>query len=160
AAGVEILTEAEVGKIQVSAGVVSGVNLSDGRAVRATKVAAACDPKQLFLELVPREDLGMHRLEKAHQIRARGAAAKLHFALKGQPKWQCRPEKSVTYLRTGASLDGLERAFDPIKYREFGDDLALDIYVPTLEDPSLAPPGHHVVSIFASFVPQELAGGW
>ena len=60
----------------------------------------------------------------------------------------------------GGDLDALERAFDAVKYGRLSEPPHLDLRIPTVSSPELAPPGHHVVSILVSFAPYELAGGW
>ena len=90
----------------------------------------------------------------------RGTTAKVHLALDGPLEFACRPAERIAYARTAEDLDVLERAFDAVKYRAFSEVPVLDIYVPTVSQPSLAPEGHSVVSIIVSFAPIELAGGW
>src|SRR5690606_24863716 len=92
--------------------------------------------------------------------RMRGTAAKIHLAVKDYPHWKCRPGLKPEYVRIGTSMDGLEQAFDAVKYREISQRPALEIYVPSLEDPSVAPSGSHVLSSLVSYAPIKLEGGW
>ena len=159
-AGVTMRTGAEVTQLAFSGDKVTGVKLADGSEISADRVAASCDPKSLFLKLVPAELLSHGFEHNIANVRSRGTAAKINLALSDYPEWKCRPGLKPDYIRLGTSLDGLERAFDAVKYRQMSERPALDIYVPTIDDPSLAPNGGHVFSILTSFVPEPLEGGW
>lgn len=158
--GVEISTGSRVAKINLQDGAVTGVTLANGEVLDSTQVAASCDPKQLFLKLIPSNLLTMEFERNVQHYRARGMTAKVNLALDGYPELPSRPDLQPVFIRTGTSIDDLERTFDPVKYREFALEPMLDVYVPTLEDPDLAPSGHHVFSIQAHWVPYELEGGW
>ena len=94
-------------------------------------------------------------------MRSRGTAAKVHLALSGPLQLAGSDGRLDEAIRIGGGhVDDLERAFDAIKYRRFSERPHLEIRVPTVADPSLAPPGHHVVSILASYAPYDLEGGW
>lgn len=158
--GVEIRTGAAVARLEGDTQRITGVTLDDGEAMEADVVAAAVDPKTLFLRLLPRE-LRSRRLEHEASIyRARGAAAKVHLALSGYPEFPSRPGELAPTIRIGETLDDLERASDAVKYREMSERPILDIRVPTLETPGLAPDGHHVFSILVHFAAFDLDGGW
>lgn len=139
---------------------VDGVVLESGELVKATHVAAAIDPKQLFLKLVPPAYLTHNFEHNVVNIRARGTTAKVHLAMNGLPQWRERPNLKAEYIRTGEYFDQMERAFDAVKYRKMSDEPLLDIYVPTLEVPEMAPPGKHVLSILVHFAPHKLDAGW
>jgi phytoene dehydrogenase-like protein len=160
AAGVEIRTNAAVTRVDVVDGKVRGVTLEGGTQLAAAKVGAAVDPKTLFLELVEPGSTTMQFQSNVQNIRARGTAAKVHLAVRSYPEWRERPSLQAEYVRTGEVFDQMERAFDAVKYRKISDEPILDIYVPTLEAPELAPPGQHVLSILVSFAPYQLDGGW
>ncbi|MDH4066161.1 MAG: NAD(P)/FAD-dependent oxidoreductase, partial [Acidobacteriota bacterium] len=158
--GVEIRTGTAVEKILLEGGRVCGVEIAGGERIEAATLAASCDPKQVFLDLLPPAVLG-HGLETdVIHFRARGTAAKMHLALSAYPEFSSRPGRRFGHVRTGASLDELERAFDAVKYRRFSARPVLDIRFPTVETPELAPAGHHVASILVSFAPFALDGGW
>lgn len=160
AAGVEIRTDARVVRLSLEEGAVSGVALANGEVLESRQVAAACDPKQLFLKLIPAPQLTMEFERNIKLLRTRGTTAKIDLALSDYPEYPGRPELQPVVLRTGTTIDDLERAFDPVKYREFALQPMVDVYVPTLEDPQLAPTGHHVFSVQAHWVPYDLEGGW
>jgi phytoene dehydrogenase-like protein len=84
----------------------------------------------------------------------------MRLALDGPLEFRGREKDPIVRARIGADLDELERAFDPAKYDEFPETPSLDVYVPSLEDASLAPPGHHVVTIHSRCVPYRHAAGW
>lgn len=160
AQGVEIRTGSPVGHLKLAEGKIEGVTLANGEALEAGLVAASCHPKHLFLDLLPSRALPMQFEQNLLGYRSRGVVAKINLALNGYPQIRCRPDLQPEILRTGELIDDLERAFDPAKYRMFSVEPVLDIWVPTVENPALAPAGHHVFSIQAHFAPYELEGGW
>jgi phytoene dehydrogenase-like protein len=160
AAGVEIQLNAEVRRVDIKDGKVRGVTLANGTVTLAEKVAAGCDPKQLFLNLVDPTLLTMAFEANIRNIRARGTTAKVNLALTGYPELVGRPSLKAELIRTGEFFDYQERAFDAVKYRRMSDAPILDIYVPTVETPALAPAGGHVMQILVHFVPHALEGGW
>ena len=91
-------------------------------------------------------------------IFGRGVTAKMHLGIRGH--LEDRTGESVEVMRTGESLDDLERAFDALKYGEFSEQPILDVVVPSMEDPKLAPADHHVVSVMVHFAPYDLRAGW
>lgn len=160
AAGVEIRTGARVARLNLQDGAVAGVTLAGGEVLEAPQIAASCDPKHLFLDLVPPQMLELEFERNVTLFRARGTTAKVNLALSGYPEIAGRPGLQPALLRTGATLDELERAFDPVKYRDFALEPMLEVYVPSIEQPDLAPSGHQVFSILAHWVPYDLDGGW
>lgn len=160
-AGAEIRTTARVKGIRLKNGVAVGVELADGEFLEAPVVAASCDPRLTLLELLPPASLSMTLTGKIRVWRTRGTTAKIRFAVSGPLEIAGREGERYEALRVGTgTIDGLERAFDAVKYRRWSAPLHLDVRVPTAGDPSLAPEGHQVVSILASFVPHDLEGGW
>jgi phytoene dehydrogenase-like protein len=161
AAGAEIRTGAEVLRLRVENGSAAGVTLASGERLDAATVVATCDPKRVFLELIAPGTLPIRIEEEYRRIRARGTAAKVHLALSGPLELAARPGQTFEHIRIGGGhVDDLERAFDAVKYREVSPSPHLEIRVPTVADPGLAPAGHHVASILASYAPHDVAGGW
>lgn len=159
--GVEVRTGARVRRIRVAQGRTAGVTLDSGEEIEAPLVAAACDPKQALLSLLHPADLPLRATEELRAVRARGTAAKVHLALAGPLELAGRPGETPEAIRIGGGHpDRLERAFDAVKYRRFSDEPHLEVRVPSVTAPGLAPEGHHVASILVSFAPYELAGGW
>ncbi len=159
-AGVEIRTGAEVRAIQVQDGAASGVVLSDGEKIAARRIAASCDPRVVFLDMLPPGTLALAFEHRVEVIRGRGTTAKVHLALSRRLEFASRPGERIERARTSGSLDDLERAFDPVKYRRASERPLLDIYVPTVSRPDLATAEGDVVSILVNFAPYDLEGGW
>jgi phytoene dehydrogenase-like protein len=161
AAGAELRTGSEVARIRVDRGRIAGVTLASGETIDAPVVLSSADPKRTMLKLLAPGTLPIRIEEEFHRLRSRGSAAKVHLALSGPLELAESDSRLDEAIRIGGGhVDDLERAFDAIKYRHFSEKPHLEIRVPTVTDPSLAPPGHHVVSILASFAPYDLEGGW
>ena len=158
AAGAELRTGAEVQRIRLDRGKVAGVTLSSGETIDAPLVLSSADPKRTMLKLLAPGTLPLKIEEEFLRLRSRGSAAKVHLALSGPLEVAGGVHEAIRI--GGGHVDDLERAYDAIKYRRFSDRPHLEIRVPTVSDPSLAPTGHHVVSILASFAPYGLEGGW
>jgi phytoene dehydrogenase-like protein len=164
AAGAEVRTGAEVARIRLAgrgSGKVAGVTLASGETIDAPVVLSSADPKRTMLALLAPGTLPLRIEDELRRLRSRGTAAKVHLALSGPLELAGSDGRLDEAIRIGGGhVDDLERAFDAIKYRRFSERPHLEIRVPTVADPSLAPAGHHVVSILASFAPYDLEGGW
>lgn len=161
AAGAELRTGAEVSRIRLDRGRVAGVTLASGETIDAPVVLSSADPKRTMLGLLAPGTLPLKIEEELRRVRSRGTAAKVHLALSGPLELTGSDGRLDEAVRIGGGhVDDLERAFDAVKYRRFSERPHLEIRVPTVADPSLAPSGHHVVSILASFAPYDLQGGW
>lgn len=161
AAGAEVRTGAEVARIRLDRGRVAGVTLASGETIDAPLVLSSADPKRTMLGLLAPGTLPLRIEEEFERLRSRGSAAKVHLALSGPLNLAGSDGRLDEAIRIGGGhVDDLERAFDAIKYRRFSERPHLEIRVPTVADPSLAPSGHHVVSILASYAPYGLDGGW
>ncbi|MBI4205973.1 MAG: NAD(P)/FAD-dependent oxidoreductase [Betaproteobacteria bacterium] len=169
--GVDIRTGAPVARVLVTNGRTTGVALESGEEVRAKLVVSGADPRRTFLGLVGAEHLPADFLEGIHRFRFRGASGKVNLALGELPNFICLPgagPHSSTTLRAclrGAisispSIDYLERAYDDAKYGEVSRRPYLDIIIPSMIDPGMAPPGKHVMSIFVQYAPYHVNGGW
>lgn len=159
-AGVEFMTGAEVKGIVLVNKRATGVKMADGSEISANHVASAINPKTLFTKLLDPAELSISFSDSVRGIRTRGTTGKIHLALAGYPEFTGRPNLKAEYIRTGEYFDEIEQAFDAVKYREVSKRPVLDIYVPTLEAPELAPAGKHVMSIMTHFAPRYLEGGW
>lgn len=153
-AGVEIATGVSVEEIVVGATGVEALRV-DGNAIACAQIASASDPRATFFDLLDPMHLGARLEEHLRNWRARATTAHLSIALDRQPSWE-----ATDYLRIAGELDEIEKAFDPIKYRELPERPVLDIAVPTVGDPSSAPEGHSVLGVQVSFVPESPDGGW
>jgi phytoene dehydrogenase-like protein len=159
AAGAEIRTGARVERILVRDDRVEGVVVG-GQEIRAATVLSCADPKTTFLELLDPVDLAPDFLAKMRNYRARGTVAKVNLALSALPAFTGVTDASMLTGRVhvGPDLDYLERAFDHAKYGETSSAPWLDISVPSILDPELAPAGAHVMSVYAHYAPYSLRG--
>ena len=158
--GVDVRTSCEVDRIRVKKTRVMGVRLSGGEEIDAPVVLSSADPKTTFLRLLEPGAIPPRFEARLHSWRSRGTTAKVHLALDKPLEFACRPGEVFEYARTGEELDQLERAFDPVKYRSTPDSPVLDVFVPSVSRPELAPDGHAVVSVLAHFVPYQYDAGW
>lgn len=161
AAGAEVRTGAEVRRIRLDRSKVAGITLASGETVDAPVVLSSADPKRTMLDLLAPGSLPLKIEEELQRVRTRGSAAKVHLALSGPLELTGSDGRLDEAIRIGGGhVDELERAYDAIKYRRFSARPHLEVRVPSVADPGLAPAGHHVVSILASFAPSNLEGGW
>lgn len=160
AAGGEIRLEAEVAAIPVEGGRVRGVTLEDGVTLEAPVVVACCDPKRALLDLVEPGLLPLRVEEQLRAVRGRGTTALVNLALDGLLVFRDRAGERHGRAVVSDGLDAVERAFDAAKYRRCSERPLLDVSVPSVGDPSLAPEGRDVVSILAHSAPYDLEGGW
>ncbi len=157
AAGVQIRTGARVQRVLVEADRASGVRLDSGESIAAGSVISNADPRTTFLRLVGAEHLDTDFVRRVDHHRARGLVAKLHLALEGAPAVPgLAPAQLGGRLLISPTMDYLERAFNPSKYRQVPQEPALEIIVPTVHDGELAPAGRHVLSAQVMFVPYDL----
>jgi len=169
-AGAEIRTNAEVQHIRKKNGAAVGVALADGEEIAVEAVVSGVDPKRTFFSLMDPSQLDPTFALRIRNIRANGNVAKVNFALNDLPSF---PALAGTVgpdgfrqalsgrIHIGPEIDYLERAFDASKYGEFSTSPYLDITIPSLLDPSLAPAGKHVLSAYVQFAPYKLRqGNW
>src|SRR5213075_1596466 len=137
--------------------------LEGGEEIRAGRVVSNADPRRTFLSLVGERHLPGDFVEAIRRYRFRGSSAKVNLALGELPRFSCLPQPGA-HLRGAISISPsvayLERAYDQAKYSEFSQRPYLDVVIPSLLDPSMAPPGKHVMSIFVLYAPYRLNGGW
>lgn len=158
-AGVEIRTNAQVDKITLDENrKVSGVKLVNGETIMAQLVASSCTPYVTFYELLMPNQISYTLEHGIKHYRTRGTTAKVNLAVNKSLTFN--GVSGVEFARTGNSFDEMERAFDSVKYRQFSDEPILDIHIPTVENSSLAPSGHAVVSIVVHFTPHHFDEGW
>lgn len=166
AAGADIRTAARVERILVHDERVAGV-VVDGREVPANAVVSAVDPKTTFLRLIEAVHLSPDFLSKIRGYRAAGTLAKVNLALSALPAFADPPDAGRHVPRDilsgrihlGPDLDYLERAFDHAKYGELSDEPWLDVSIPSILDPDLAPGDAHVMSVYVHYAPFHLRGG-
>ncbi len=160
-AGVAIMTGARVTEVLSGDGGTRGVRLADGRAIDASTVVSGIDPKTTYGMCDPMA-LPAEVRWRARNFRAAGTLAKVNLALSALPVVPgADREQLATRIRMAPDLDAMERAFDQVKYGAFSPTPWLEALIPTLADPSLAPPGAHVMSIYAQYAPHTLReGSW
>jgi phytoene dehydrogenase-like protein len=159
-AGAEIRSNAEVIEITVGNGVASGVVLSNGEEINAQAIISNADPKRTLLKLVDPMHLTPDFVMKLQHYRMPGTVAKVNLALSGLPKFTALKDSNDDTLSgrilIAPEIDYLERAFDDSKYGDFSKQPYLEVAIPTIGDPSLAPAGKHVMSIYMQYAPFKL----
>ena len=160
ARGVQLKTGAEVSQIRLDANQVSGVVLADGTQLQADAVVSTVGPRRTLRDLIDPLVLPFAMDEASAPIRTRGIVAKLDLALSATPSHPAAPSTDWQRLRLVSGMEGLERAFDDAKHRRLPRTPALDIRLPSLGAPGLAPEGQHVASVLIFGAPHDLDGGW
>jgi phytoene dehydrogenase-like protein len=162
ALGVEIRTEAPVEEFLIRGDEVTGVVTSSSEEVTGRVTLSSLDPQQTFVRLVPPDHLDPQFLEDVARYRYRGSSGKVNLALDGLPEFTCLPGDG-DHLRGAISfspsVDYMEQAYDDAKAGRFSRRPYIDMIIPTLVDPSMAPPGKHVMSCFVQYAPYRLADG-
>jgi phytoene dehydrogenase-like protein len=163
AAGAEIRTSAAVSQVLITGSQAIGVVLESGEEVKAKIVVSGADPRRTFMQLVGEKHLPGEFVESIRRFRFRGASAKVNLALGELPDFTCLPGRGP-HLRGAVSIspsvEYLERAYDEAKYGEVSRRPYMDIVIPSMIDPAMAPPGKHVMSIFVQYAPYHVNGGW
>lgn len=160
--GGEIRTDAGVNQILVKDGKVTGVALDDGEEIKAKMVVSNLDAKRTFLKLMDPKDAGEKVVSAARKFKIRGSSGKLNIALDGEPTFPALPEGSKLHHGDFHLLDTMERyerAYDDWKNGTWSKDPYVDILIPSLTDPTMAPPGKHFMSVFVQYCPAKLADG-
>ena len=161
--GVEIRVESTVERIVVRDGRVTGVALANGDEFHAKVVVSGLDPKRTFLTLVDRAELPDQFLSDIERFHIRGSSGKVNLSLSALPDYTCLPGEGPHHrgaISISPSMEYLERAYDDAKYGEFSRRPYMDTIFPSVIDPSMAPPGKHVMSCFVQYAPFKLNGGW
>jgi phytoene dehydrogenase-like protein len=167
-AGAEIRTSAEVQHIRTKDGSVVGVVLRDGEEIATEAVVSGVDPKRTFFNLIDPSQLDPSFAQRMKNLRAKGTVAKVNLALGDLPSFPSLvgtvgPDGFRAALsgriHIGPEIDYLERAYDASKYGDFSEAPYLDVTIPTILDPSLAPEGKHVLSSYVQFAPFTLKKG-
>ncbi len=161
-AGVEIRTQAAVSKILVKDGRTTGVALKSGEEISCNVVSSSVDPHLTFEVFLDPHDLPSDFLESVRRYKFRGSSGKVNLALSALPNFKALPGDGA-HLRGAISLspkmEYMERAYDDAKYGHFSRRPYVDMVIPSLTDPSVAPPGKHVLSCFVQYAPYKLAEG-
>jgi phytoene dehydrogenase-like protein len=173
--GAEIMLEAPVARVLTTGGRATGVVLENGDELRARVVISSLDPRRTFLSLVERGDLPDDFAAAIGRFKARGSSGKVNLALSELPRFTCMEPANIArvggvpvpperYLRgamsISPSLEYVERAYDDAKHGAFSRRPYMDVIIPSMIDPTMAPPGQHVMSCFVQYAPYDIDGGW
>ncbi|NND01136.1 MAG: NAD(P)/FAD-dependent oxidoreductase [Gammaproteobacteria bacterium] len=159
--GGELRTEAEVAQILVKRGKVKGVVLEDGEEIFAPRVVSNLDAKRTFLGLLEPKDAGENVLKAARRFKIRGSSGKLNIALNGVPEFPALPSGSKLIqgdFHIVDNMEAFERAYDDWKEGRWSKSPYIDALIPTLTDPTMAPPGKHFMSVFVQYCPAQVEG--
>jgi phytoene dehydrogenase-like protein len=161
-AGAEIRAQAPIAKIIVKNGKAKGVVLVDGDEIYADIISSSVDPRLTFTRFIEEGVLPRAFLEEVNRYKFRGSSGKVNLALDALPSFKCLPGPGA-HLRGAISIspsvEYMERAYDDAKYGNFSRRPYIDMVIPTLTDPSIAPPGKHIMSCFVQYAPYKLRPG-
>ena len=166
ALGADIRTETAVERVLVRDGRAVGVVLEGGEEIRATSILSSLDSRRTFLGLLEPGTLEPSFEEEVRRFKFRGSSGKVNLAVDRLPDFTCLPgvgEHLRGAISFSPSIDEMETAYDDAKYGHFSRKPYIDMIIPTLVDPSMAPPGKHVISCFVQYAPYKLApelGTW
>jgi phytoene dehydrogenase-like protein len=160
--GAEIRTQAPIARIVVKNNRAHGVALANGDEFYADVISSSVDPRNTFLRFIEEGQLPDEFLEDVRRYKFRGSSGKVNIALDALPDFTCLPGPGA-HLRGAISIspsvEYMERAYDDAKYGNFSRRPYIDIVIPSLTDPSVAPPGKHVMSCFVQYAPYKLRPG-
>ncbi|MBL8950221.1 MAG: NAD(P)/FAD-dependent oxidoreductase [Myxococcaceae bacterium] len=162
ALGVEIRTEAPVKHVLIKNGEAKGVVLENGDELHAAAVVSGADPHRTFLNLVGEKELEPDFVTQIKRFRMRGSSGKVNLALDRLPSFKCLPGAGLHLqgdITVAPGIDYLERAYDDAKYGDFSKKPFMNIVLPSVTDPDVAPPGKHVMSVFVQYAPYHLKEG-
>jgi phytoene dehydrogenase-like protein len=162
-AGATIRTGAPVARVLVRNERAYGVALESGEEIEAGAVASNLDPKVTFLRLLAERDLPAGFVAAIRHFRIEGTSCKINLALNGLPEFTAYPGAPGPHHRATMHIcphiDYVERAWDDAKYGRPSERPLLELTIPTMYDPSLAPPGQHIMGIFLQYAPYTLREG-
>jgi phytoene dehydrogenase-like protein len=162
AAGAETRSGAAVRRIRTKGQRAVGILLDDGEEIDAEVVISSLDARRTFVELIDPQMLPVGFADDVRRYKFRGSSGKVNLALDALPEFTCLPDGDV-HLRGAISIspgvDYMERAYDQAKYGQFSTRPYIDMVIPTLTDPTVAPPGKHILSCFVQYAPFHLANG-
>ena len=163
--GVDIRTESSVARIVVERGAAVGVALASGDELRARCIASSVDCRLTFETFMDSAALPPEFLAEIRRIDYNSASAKINVALSALPNFTALPGREPGPQHRGTihlcpDQNYIERGFDDAKYGRFSSEPIVECTIPSSVDPSVAPPGKHVMSMFTQYAPYDLAGGW
>jgi phytoene dehydrogenase-like protein len=138
------------------------VVLANGDEIRGEVISSSVDPRNTFIRFIEEGHLPDEFLEEVRRYKYRGSSGKVNLALDALPDFKCLPGPGH-HLRGAISIspsvEYMERAYDDAKYGNFSRRPYIDMVIPSLTDPSVAPPGKHVMSCFVQYAPYKLRPG-
>jgi phytoene dehydrogenase-like protein len=159
--GAEIRTGTPVDRVLVQGGRATGVVLANGDELLARTVVSSCDPRRTFMGLVGERHLDPDFASRIHRYKLRGSSGKVNLAVDRLPEFFGR--EGSAHLRgdiaIAPSIDYLERAYDEAKYGDFSRRPYINVVIPSLLDPSVAPAGKHIISMFVQYAPYHIKEG-
>jgi phytoene dehydrogenase-like protein len=161
-AGAEIRKSAPIAQILVKNGRARGVALANGDEIEADVISSSVDPRLTFVRMIEKGNLSDEFLEEVNRYKFRGSSGKVNLALDALPNFTSMPGEGA-HLRGAMSIspsvEYMERAYDDAKYGNFSRRPYIDMVIPSLTDPSVSPPGKHVMSCFVQYAPFKLRAG-
>jgi phytoene dehydrogenase-like protein len=159
--GAEIRTEAGVQEVMLKGGKATGVVLENGDTLPATTVISCCDPRKTFMGLIGEQHLDDEFASQIRRYKLRGSSGKVNLAVDRLPEFFGR--QGTAHLRgdiaIAPGIDYLEKAYDEAKYGDFSKRPYINVVIPSLLDPSVAPPGKHIISMFVQYAPYHIREG-
>ena len=159
--GGELRTDAGVDTIIARNGKVTGVALENGDEIAGRLVVSAMDVKRTFLNCMDESDVPADFYHRVKNFKIRGSSGKVNIALDGLPNFPALPEGSTLYHADMHFIDTrerMERAYDDWKAGTWSKDPYIDMVLPTMSDPTMAPPGKHFMSCFVQYCPHQIEG--
>src|SRR6267143_1022633 len=160
--GVEIRTNAPVAKILNRNGRATGIVLQSGEEIRCNVISSSVDPHHTFLSFMEAKDLPSDFVESVKRYKFRGSSGKVNIALSALPDFKALPGVGAPLrgaISISPGMEYMERAYDDAKYGRYSQRPYIDMVIPSLTDPSVAPPGKHVLSCFVQYAPYKLVEG-
>jgi phytoene dehydrogenase-like protein len=159
--GAEIRTGTRVARIRTVDGRAVGVTLDNGDEISGRQILSTADPRHTMLGMVDPLELAPEYARSVQNMRFRGVSAKINLALSELPRFDgVAPESLKGLMSVSPDLDYLERAYDDAKHGQVSRRPYLEAVIPTLDDPSMAPAGRHVMSIWMQYAPYQLKSSW
>ncbi|HEV3196219.1 MAG TPA: NAD(P)/FAD-dependent oxidoreductase, partial [Candidatus Cybelea sp.] len=162
--GAEIFPDAAVTRIVSDGDAACGVEVGDG-VTRARAVVSNAHPRTTFFELLDPAMLDAEFVSKVEDWKSSGPSLKLNLALGELPNFTCRPGSDAqphhrATIHVAPSIEYLQKAYEDARAGGESDEPLIECFLQTPTDPALAPPGKHILSVFAQYFPYDRAGGW